>query len=110
MSKVRELVEKGRNEELWQVCCGFIDLSIDQFMKIQERLLLEQIKLLKQSQLGRKIMKGALPESVEEFRTMVPLTTYSDYCPELLEKHEDILPAKPKFWLSRACWKRSKPS
>jgi hypothetical protein len=30
---------------------------------------------------------------------MVPLTTYKDYCPELLEKREDVLPAKPEEWV-----------
>ena len=43
-------------------------------------------------------MRGARPRTVEEFRELVPLTTYKDYCPELLEKREDILPAKPVLW------------
>jgi len=80
------------------MCCGFIDLNLDQLMAIQRRLLLEQIELLKDCELGRKVMRGAMPETVEEFRKQVPLTTYADYCPELLEQREDILPAKPVFW------------
>jgi hypothetical protein len=99
MSKVQELLKDGRNEELWQLCCGFIDLSLDQFMNIQNSLLLEQIDLLKKSELGRRIFRGAMPNTVEEFRRQVPLTTYSDYCPDLLEKREDILPAKPVRWI-----------
>ena len=98
MSKIKELLHQGRREELWQMCCGFIDLSLEQFMAIQRRLLLEQIELLKDCELGRKVMHGAMPETVEEFREQVPLTTYADYCPELLEKREDILPAKPFAW------------
>ena len=81
------------------MCCGFIDLSLEQFMDIQKRLLLEQIELLKRCELGRKVMRGALPETVEEFRAQVPLTTYGDYCPELLEKQEDSLPVKPIRWV-----------
>jgi len=99
MSKVNELLREGRYEDLWQLCCGFIDLSIDQFMTIQKSLLLEQIELLKKCALGRRIFRGAMPNSVEEFRRQVPLTTYTDYCPDLLEKREDVLPAKPIRWI-----------
>jgi len=43
-------------------------------------------------------MRGAMPETIEEFREQVPLTTYADYCPELLEQREDVLPARPIYW------------
>jgi len=99
MTRPIELLRQGRKEELWQMCCGFIDLSLEQFMAIQKRLLLEEIELLKNCELGRKVMRGAMPTSVEEFREQVPLTTYTDYCPELIEKREDILPAKVARWV-----------
>jgi hypothetical protein len=98
MTRLRELIEKGNQEELWQICCGFIDLNMDEFMSIQKRLLMEQIGFMAKSKLGKKIMRGALPTSVEEFRTQVPFTTYEDYCPELLEQQEDTLPAKAVRW------------
>jgi hypothetical protein len=93
-----ELWHQGRHEELWQMCCGFIDLNLEQFMAIQKRLLLEQLKLLKNCELGKKLMRGAMPETVDEFRELVPLTTYADYCPELIEYREDVLPTKPLLW------------
>jgi GH3 auxin-responsive promoter len=99
VSKIRELIRQGRRDELWQMCCGFLDLSVEQFMAIQKRLLLEQIGLLKNCELGRKIFRGAMPETVDEFRDQVPLTTYADYCPELLEQREDVLPAKTERWV-----------
>ncbi len=99
MPKAIELLEQGKGEELWQMCCGFIGLNISEFMEIQERLLLKQLELLGNCPLGQKIMRGNKPKTVEEFRQMVPLTTYKDYCPELLEKNEDILPAKPSQWV-----------
>ncbi len=99
MSITKELLRQGRHGELWQICCGFLDLSLDQFMSIQEQLLLEQIELLKRCKLGRKVMQGAMPETIEEFRAQVPLTSYADYCPELLEKQEEILPVKPDRWI-----------
>jgi len=99
MTEPIELLRQGRKRELWQMCCGFIDLSLEQFMGIQKRLLLEQIELLKSCELGRKVMGGAMPKTVEEFREQVPLTTYGDYLPELVEKREDVLPAKVARWV-----------
>ena len=99
MPRPVELLRQGRKEELWQMCCGFLDLSLEQFMAIQKRLLLEQLELLKKSELGRKVMHGAMPSTVEEFREQVPLTTYADYLPELVEKREDVLPARLARWV-----------
>ncbi len=67
-------------------------------MVIQRRLLLEQIELLKKCELGREVMRGAMPTSVEEFRMTVPLTTYKDYATYLMEKREDVLPMPPAVW------------
>ena len=49
-------------------------------------------------------MHGAMPETVEEFREQVPLTTYTDYLPELVEKREDVLPTKPAVWVHNIGW------
>ena len=99
MPRAAELLHEGKKEELWQMCCGFLGLTLDEFMDIQKRLLLEQIGLLKSCPLGKKIMRGAKPKTIEEFRQQVPLTNYDDYCPELIEKREDVLPVKPAFWV-----------
>jgi hypothetical protein len=98
MPTIRELMRSGKKEELWQLCCGFLDLNIEQFMGIQKRLLLEQIELLNNSRIGRKIFKGTIPQNVDEFRKRVPLTTYKDYCPELSERQDDAMPVKPLMW------------
>jgi len=82
--------------ELWQRYCGFLDLSIDEFMDIQEELLMDEIDRVADSPLGRKIMGNQRPKSVEEFRRIVPLTTYDDYEPYLSERREDILGEKPE--------------
>ncbi len=68
-------------------------------MAIQHRLLLEQIELLRDCELGQKFMGSSLPTTIEAFREQVPLTTYTDYCPDLLEKREDGLPRKPVAWV-----------
>ena len=83
MPKAVELLRQGRKKELWQMCCGFLDLSLEQFMDIQRRQLLGQLELLNHSPLGLKVMRGSRPATVEEFRQQVPLTSYADYCPEL---------------------------
>jgi hypothetical protein len=98
MPRALELLRENKTDELWQRCCGFIDLDMEQFMTIQHQLLLEQIELLKRCELGDKVMRGAKPNSVEEFREQVPLTTYGDYLPYLSEKREVGLPEKPILW------------
>ncbi|MFC1958282.1 GH3 auxin-responsive promoter family protein, partial [Chloroflexota bacterium] len=84
--------------ELWQRYCGFLDLSVDEFMKIQKNLLMDQMERISDSILAKKIMKNHKPKSVDEFRELVPLTSYEDYEPYLSEKREDVLAIKPRFW------------
>ena len=98
MSVEVELFQQGKYQELWQRCCGFIDLSIEDFMCIQRRLLMEQLELLGRCELGQRIMNGARPESIDEFREVVPLTTYADYAPYLLKRRMDVMPRKPILW------------
>lgn len=98
MEVAAELLKQGKTKELWERCCGFIDLNMEQFMTIQHQLLLEQLELLNNCELGKAVMRGAQPSSVEEFRQQVPITTYSDYAPYLLEQREDVLPEKPILW------------
>lgn len=95
---ITELLKKGRKKEAWDRACGFIDLSLSDCMRIQRSLLAEQLNLLKQCELGRFILNGANPKTVEEFRTSIPLTTYEDYAQFLLNKKENALPAKPAVW------------
>ena len=88
--------------ELWQRYCGFLDLSINEFMEIQKELLMDEIEQVADSTLGKKIMGNRKPQSVEEFRRMVPLTTYDDYEPYLSERREDVLAVKPYLWCHSA--------
>lgn len=98
MATINELFRQGHHDELWERCCGFIDLSLPEFMEIQSRLLKEQLGLLKKCELGRRILGKANPETVDEFRRMVPLTTYANYAPFLLKRRMDVLPKKPILW------------
>ncbi|MGB2878053.1 MAG: GH3 auxin-responsive promoter family protein [Dehalococcoidales bacterium] len=88
--------------ELWMRYCGFLDLSINEFMKIQENLLMDQINLVADSTLGKKIMGERKPTSIAEFRQVVPMTTYEDYEPYLSNKQEDAIAIKPYKWCHSA--------
>ncbi len=99
MATALELLREGRRDEIWKKYCGFIDLSLEEFMEIQKRLLMEQIDILSKCELGRRLLGDKVSTTVEEFRETVPLTTYDDYPPWVAEKREDILPRKPLWWI-----------
>ena len=65
MSTGVELLREHKYRELWEKYCGFIDLTIQEFMLTQRHLLLEQIELLKACELGRHVMGGGMPRTVE---------------------------------------------
>ena len=60
---------------------------------------MEQIHLMADCALGQRFFEGHVPVSLEEFRSRVPLTSFTDYADVLLTKKEDMLPAKPVVWL-----------
>lgn len=98
MTSLSTLIQQGRQKEIWTKYLGFFDLSIDEFMEIQGRLLMEQIDLLGKSMMGRMLMGDVIPTSIEEFREIVPLTTYKDYQKYLDQKRTDVLPREPVTW------------
>lgn len=97
--RFQEKLHEYSKQEIWDEYCGFLTLSQQEFMDIQKRLLLEQIELWSNSDLGQSILKGKKPTTVDEFRAMVPLTTYEDYAPILLSKRSKALPAEPVLWV-----------
>lgn len=88
--------------ELWQRYCSYFDLSVGEFKEIQEHLLIDEINLVADSLLGKKLMGNKKPATVEEFRRNIPLTMYADYEPYLSERREDALAIKPIFWCHSA--------
>ena len=107
MRNLREMLRDDDYSGIWDAYMGFLDLSIEDFMEIQERLLLEQIHLLKQCKLGKRIMGNQKINSVDDFRKKVPLTTYDDYADTLLNKKIDELPSEPLHWV-QTTWKGGK--
>lgn len=97
--RLEEKLKNLQSDAVWQEYCGFLDLNIDEYMQIQNRLMLEQISLWSKSGLGQSILNGKNPDSIEEFRKQVPLTSYEDYADILLLKQEYMLPDKPAIWI-----------
>lgn len=104
---LKEKLKKHQYKEIWQQYCGFLDLSMDGYMKIQRRLMEEQIRLWSESGLGQSILKGKHPRTIDEFRQMVPLTEYEDYADILLSKRPDMLPGNPIIWI-QTTWEGGK--
>ncbi len=98
MPNLDELFLHGSKEQIWKKYCGHLDLSINEFMEIQKRLLLEQFEILQDCELGKTILGKKMPRTIEEFRTKVPLTTYDDYLPFLADKKESTLPKDEYLW------------
>lgn len=86
-------------KEIWQQYCGFLDLSMKEYMALQKRLMEEQISLYANCELGRRILGTDPIESVEEYREKVPLTKYEDYADILLGKRIEALPMPPVIWI-----------
>jgi hypothetical protein len=97
MSTATELLKRGRKDQIWTKYCGFLDLNLEEFMEIQERLLLEQIALIHKSAIGKEFIKQ-LPTNIDEFRKMVPVTSYEDYEKHFDVQREDILPQPAFLW------------
>ncbi|OGO32949.1 MAG: hypothetical protein A2Z29_01810 [Chloroflexi bacterium RBG_16_56_11] len=92
-----ELFRIGSQEKTWNKYCGFLDLTLPEFMDIQQQLLMKQIEVVSDSPLARRFMPER-PRNMSEFRQLVPLTTYDDYADTLGVKNEELLTAKPYCW------------
>ncbi len=95
----RTLFTQTPYQELdWDRFCGFLDLETEEFAGIQDELLLEQIQLLRSSQLAERFLPQARITTIEEFREKVSLTTYEDYASVLEPGLEHLLPVAPHGW------------
>ncbi|HET6786012.1 MAG TPA: GH3 auxin-responsive promoter family protein [Erysipelotrichaceae bacterium] len=102
-----QMLKTKSKEEIWQRYCNFLDMNLHEFMEIQNQLLMEQIELYANCELGQKIMKGQKPRNPDEFRRIVPLTDYEDYADYLLPKNTKVLPAEPVVWI-QTTWEGGK--
>lgn len=97
--KFQQQLKENNTAQIWEEYCGYMDLDIDEYMKIQNRLMNEQLEIWSQSGLGRKLLNGQMYSSIDEFRDNFPLTTYEDYAEILLAKKKEMLPGEPIIWI-----------
>ena len=97
MPTATELLKRGRKDQVWVKYCGFLDLELDEFMEIQERLLMEQVALIHNSEIGKQFFK-TVPTSMAAFRKQVPITSYEDYEKYFDKRREDVLPQDAYLW------------
>ena len=79
-----EKLKKYSREQLWQEDCGYLDMTLAEYMYTQRRLMEEQIRLWSACPLGRQLLAGKHPETLEDFLAQLPLTSYADYADTLL--------------------------
>lgn len=97
--RFKDKLKKYGQEQLWQEYCGFLDMSLAEYMYIQRRLMEEQIILWANCPLGRGLLRGKQPANLDELRQMLPLTDYADYADVLLAKQTEKLPGEAAVWI-----------
>lgn len=97
--RFEDKLKKYSREQLWQEYCGFLDMSLDEYMYTQRRLMEEQLQLWSKSGLGRQLLRGNHPRTIDELREMLPLTSYADYADVLLAKRTEMLCGEPAIWI-----------
>ena len=97
---LEEKLKKQQYKEIWQQYCGFLDLSMDGYMKIQRRLMEEQVKLWSNCGLGQSILKGKHPKNLDakycfkHATCWLPDYTWEDvfhYTDEEIKKFDEIV-------------------
>jgi hypothetical protein len=91
--------QSGRADDLWQRYCGFLSLSLDEFIHIQHGLLKEQIGFLNNIADQKEPPTRNGISTIDEFRQSLPLKNYENYSSQLQEEHENLLPEKPFYWV-----------
>ena len=66
--RFEDKLKKYSREQLWQEYCGFLDMSLDDYMYTQRRLMEEQLQMWSKSGLGRQLLRGNHPRTIDELR------------------------------------------
>ena len=105
--RLEQQLSTRSKQEIWNSFCGFLEYSMEEYMEVQTRLIEEQINYWVNCEVGQSILDGQVPKSIDEFRKMVPLTTYEDYADLLLPKKAESLPTHPVVWIETT-WERGR--
>ena len=99
METLLEMYRRRDMAGIWKRYCGDLDVSMDEFMETQNRLLADQLQAWQRSSLMKRLFGGTIPSSVQEFRERAPLTTYDNYADVLMEKSDKELPESTHIWV-----------
>lgn len=94
----KALFKTRDQSRIWKKYCGFLELSMSEFMDMQTTLLMNQIEIVNDSPIAKKLMPSE-PTDVAQFRNTVPLTTWDDYAAELGTRNDENLAVKPQVWV-----------
>ncbi len=95
----RNLLLNREYERVWQRHCGFLDLTLAESVAVQRRLLEEQFEIARKSKLWQTMFPAQVQElTLDNFRQIIPLTTYADYEPHLAGRPDDILGRPIQEW------------
>jgi hypothetical protein len=97
--RFEDKLKQNTPQAIWEEYCGFLKLDVASFMRIQNRLMEEQIQVFLNSPLGKQLSGGMKNCSIRQFREEFPLTSYQDYAETLLLKRDDMLPEAAVLWL-----------
>ena len=53
--RFQEKLRRYSKSEIWEEYCGFLDMTMEEYMNMQKRLVAEEIKLWCGSELGKRI-------------------------------------------------------
>ena len=56
--RFEEKLNKVSREDLWQEYCGFLDMTMEEYMAVQRRLMEQQLECWSASGLGRELLQG----------------------------------------------------
>ena len=89
---------KSDYDKTWSKHCGFLDLSMEQFMTIQQALLMEQLDTIGESPMAGRFLGKRRYETVSQFLESAPVTTYEDYASDFENGGVALLPERPYVW------------
>ena len=97
-------------KRLWREYCAVVQLPTQHFMDIQKTLLSEQLELMADSHWYETIVGGRSPQTIEEYRRIVPLTQWRDYIDQLSPESPNGFASDLECWVQTSwchgSWKR----
>jgi hypothetical protein len=99
METLLDMYRRGDRAGIWKRYCGFLDLSMEEYLAGHERMLEEQLLTWRNSSLVKGLFDGKIPATFQEFRERARLTTYEDYADDLLKQRDEGLPEKARDWV-----------